>query len=130
MRARAQAVDDRPLPWLVGLLPCDSNPKRPYARGFEAGASQDNKEWRVEPLPNAAAGHHLVRSLSTGRCLSTNGTGSPVLLPCDASDAAQAWAFGKGIHSPSSLYSVPSGLALGADPSTLFRSAALRYKSL
>jgi hypothetical protein len=71
--------------------------------------------------------HYQIRSLSTGRCLSNTGNSAPVLLPCDASRPEQAWAFGKGLHSPSSLYSVQSNQALGVDSSTLF-SAQHKYK--
>ena len=38
-QARKLAVNSDPLPWLVGLAPCDLAPKRFYSRGFEqAGA--------------------------------------------------------------------------------------------
>ena len=50
-----------------------------------------------------------------------------LLVPCDASKAEQAWGFGKGIHSPSSMYSVQSNQALAVDDSTLF-SAPHQYK--
>jgi hypothetical protein len=110
-------VNGQPLPWLVGLKPCDSRPKRSYARGFQRGRSDDNREWSVEKSSSSAGGsgggdsddtangqqqqqqqqqqHYRVRSLSTGRCLSavaagSGGGGSPVLLPCDASKAEQA----------------------------------------
>ena len=39
----------------------------------------------------------------------------------------KAWAFGKGINSPSSLYSVQTGAALAVDPTTLFGST-YKYK--
>ena len=126
----------QPLPWLVGLAPCDSVPKRRYTRGFAAGAAP-NTEWSVT---NRSGGHYQVKSLSTGRCLTDMGTsqdssghlasqssGAPVLLPCDDSNPEQAWDFGKGINSPSSLYSVKSGNALGVDSATLF-SSAHKYK--
>ena len=42
-----------------------------------------------------------------------------VLLPCNASDVDQAFSFGQGLHSPSSLYSVATGGALAVSNSTL-----------
>lgn len=167
VQARKLAINGQPMPWLVGLAPCDSAPKRSFARGFHttartaaaaalaaaavgnpgstsanaaAATSEDNREWQVLPLPslplhsgaNASArttdSYYQLKSLSTGRCLSAAGGGSPVLLPCDATHTAQAWGFGKGIHSPSSIYSAADGnQALAVDPATLF-SATHKYK--
>lgn len=114
------------------------SPKRSFTRGFYQAAGStlkvDNLEWSVTPIgtTSTTAGqgkiaggrardmasadqHFIIRSLSTGRCLSNNGNDAPVLLPCDVTKPEQAWAFGKGLHSPSSLYSVQSKLALGVD---------------
>ena len=69
----------------------------------------------------------MATSQDSSGHLASQSSGAPVLLPCDDSNPEQAWDFGKGIHSPSSLYSVKSGNALGVDSATLF-SAAHKYK--
>ncbi len=82
----------QPLPWLVGLAPCDSLPKRRYTRGFAAGASPNTGT----SVTNRSRGRSQVKSLSTGRFLTNLGTcldscghlssqasGPPVMLPCD-----------------------------------------------
>jgi len=134
LQARKLAVDGKPLEWLVGLAPCDSAPKRFYSRGLEPDGFPDTREWSVT-ASSGASKHYTVKNLATGRCLAASaspgpdsaGLGAPpaslhgvALLPCDASDSNQAWGFGKGPHSPSSLYNIGNGLALAVDPSTLF----------
>ena len=69
----------------------------------------------------------MATSQDSSGHLASQSSGAPVLLPCDDSNPEQAWDFGKGIHSPSSLYSVKSGNALGVDSATLF-SSAHKYK--
>lgn len=126
VQARKLAIDDDPLPWLVGLAPCDLAPKRSFSRGLEGRPLyQDNREWAMSETN--ASGHYIITSLSTGRCLSAAGSGAPVLLPCNVSKPEQVWAFGRGIGSPTSLYSVQSGLALAVDEATLY-STTSRYK--
>ena len=99
-------------------------------------ASKDTREWSVVPVAGQPNGtdpgtHYSVVSRSTGRCLAVNQvntTDSPVLLPCDASNPLeQTWAFGKGMHSPSSLYSVKTGQALAVHENTLFSDTS-KYK--
>ena len=46
-------------------------------------------------------------------------TGRVVLLPCNASDPQQAFGFGKGLHSPSSVYHVATDLAIAIANNTL-----------
>ena len=122
VQARKLVVGNATLPWKVGLAPCDSAPKRFYNRNWESTGVEDTREWSVNPRKKtaaeattvaAAAPSYTVRSLSTGRCLSaapeadaegaSNG-GGVELMPCDEGSAAQAWGFGKGLHSPSSMY--------------------------
>jgi hypothetical protein len=105
-----------------GLEPCDYAPPRFYSRSFHSVASADTREWRVQN----SSGHFRIFSVSTGRCLTVAGS-TPVLLPCDDTKTEQQWQFGKGLHSPSSLYSVQTGQAIGVSPSTLF-SAPHKYK--
>mgnify|MGYP001981710723 CR=1 FL=1 len=119
---------------LTCFAPCDSAPKRFYSRGLEPDGFPDTREWSVT-ASSGASKHYTVKNLATGRCLAASaspgpdsaGLGAPpaslhgvALLPCDASDSNQAWGFGKGPHSPSSLYHIPTGMALAVDPSTLF----------
>lgn len=122
VQARKLVVGNATLPWKVGLAPCDSAPKRFYNRNWESTGVEDTREWSVNPRKKTAAEattvaavapSYTVRSLSTGRCLSaapeadaegaSNG-GGVELMPCDEGSAAQAWGFGKGLHSPSSMY--------------------------
>ena len=46
-------------------------------------------------------------------------SGRVVLLPCNASDPQQAFGFGKGLHSPSSVYHVATDLAIAIANNTL-----------
>ena len=129
-QARKLAVDGAPLPWLVGLADCAAAPKtfRNRNDGFEDTGVDDTRQWSVQQLPKTKTEHqqqYTLKSLSTGRCLSAynNSPGAPasavVLLPCDAADPNQAFSFGQGLHSPSSVYSVATGGALAVSNATL-----------
>jgi hypothetical protein len=112
VQARKLSVDGKPLPWLVGLRPCDSAPRVSYSRstgmdpeGHGQPKAHDNREWTVRAVAVAARsggdarsdGHargdgsaYQIVNGATGRCLSTDGAGSRgsslyspvVLLPC------------------------------------------------
>jgi hypothetical protein len=132
-------VDGQRLPWLVGLQACDAAPKTFYSRPLVSTGVPDNRVWSVTPVGSAEPSiKYTIKSLSTGRCLTITAPPSPdaaadasgqpdgssngvVLLPCNASSAQQMFGFGKGLHSPSSIYPVSSptnALAIGND--TLF----------
>jgi hypothetical protein len=112
-----------------------------------ARSSTDTREWSVTPLPDVdsvrqptevAAKLFTIKSLSTGRCL-THADASPdhdagygvhaatssvVLLPCNKSSSAQRWGFGKGLHSPSSIFAAAApDLALSIGNDTLFSAS-------
>eukprot|EP01043_Picozoa_sp_COSAG02_P008017 COSAG02_NODE_249_length_27097_cov_30.179155_6_plen_252_part_00 len=156
VQARKLVVDGQRLPWLVGLAPCDTAPKRFYSRSYrcattsksEAGSGgctefarggTDTREWSVTPLTDAdsagqprdtAAKLFTIKSLSTGRCLTLSEPNeyyvnqSVVLLPCNQTSPGQRWGFGKGIHSPSSIFSaVAPELALAIGNDTLFSAS-------
>jgi hypothetical protein len=159
VQARKLVVDGKRLPWLVGLAPCDTAPKRFYSRGYMT-ESTDTREWSVEKAAvdtvdrqrsgdggSAADTEYTIKSVSTGRCLTMDSAGtSPdtdttnnnkndigalaagaqqvVLMPCNASSPAQRWSFGKGLHSPSSMYSASApALALTIGNDTLFSAS-------
>lgn len=144
VQARKLAIDGKPLPWLVGLSACDSSPKTSYSRSFGAADSDDNREWEVLPIANNST-RYMVKNKRTGRCLALAPAGTPdrlsqpqestmatpnpsspnltvALLPCKLESAeqhGQAWIFGKGLHSPSSMYSATNGAALAVSNETL-----------
>jgi hypothetical protein len=85
---------------------------RPAARAWSAVAH------------GAVAGAVALVNTATGRCLepgSAQGLDTVVLLPCNSSDAAQAWTYGTGgAQTVSALVHNASGMALAAGNSTLF----------
>jgi hypothetical protein len=141
-QARKLSIDNTPVPWLVGLAPCDSAPATSHSRNSKmnplGSQSMDNREWTVKKLPGGnsnknapAAPIYQIVNGATSRCLATNTNSaavpedannySPVvLLPCNASSATQQWSFGKGLHSPTSVVNAATGKALGIANSTLF----------
>lgn len=107
-----------------------------FARG-----STDTREWSVTPAPDGDTGTKLftIKSLSTDRCLTiadlapspdhvATGSGVPtsrvVLLPCNETSEAQRWGFGKGLHSPSSMFPATTpDMALTIGNDTLFSAS-------
>eukprot|EP01052_Picozoa_sp_SAG31_P031538 SAG31_NODE_3351_length_4373_cov_5.225784_5_plen_206_part_00 len=149
-------MDGKPLPWLVGLTPCDAAPKQFFSRAYTcatsgtsasqgcasfARGSTDTREWSVTAIAGSKE-HYTIKSLSTGRCLAVaENPASPddvrvagmsaqiessrvVLMPCNVTSASQQWAFGKGLHSPSSMFAASSpNLALTIGNETLFAAS-------
>ena len=107
VQARKLVVDGKPLPWLVGLTPCDSTPHTFYSRTLERKGVLDPKQWSVTPANTK--GEYTIKSLSTGRCLELTTPPPPppsrddcrvqhqvgdmvgLAAPCDASDVLQRW---------------------------------------
>jgi len=126
--ARRLMLDGRPMPWYVGLEDCSSPPGGGVAgmasRNFVQVPGQDTRVWSAVAHGSVAGAVALVNTL-TGRCLvpgSAQGQGGTVvLLPCNASDAQQAWNYGTGgSQTVSALVHNASGLALQVGNSTLF----------
>ena len=122
VQARKLMLDGQPLPWEVGLERCDLgigggiSGMRP--RGFRGGAVNDTRTWQTAPhelVPRAM----LLINEATGRCLAPRG-GQVKLLPCNHSDATQAWTFGQGLHTVSALVHNATGAALAAGNCSLF----------
>lgn len=123
VQARKILLDNAPLAWGVGLERCDlgvgGGVGGMLARGFLPPT--DTRTWTQRPhgtIPNAL----LLVNDATARCLVPTGGGgsSVVLLPCNATDAAQAWVFGQGAHTVSALVHNASGEALSVGNCTLF----------
>ncbi len=120
VQARKILLDDAPLPWGVGLERCDlgvgGGAGGMLARGWLP--KSDTRTWSTPPH-SSAPGSLLLVNDATGRCL-TPLDGGVVLLPCNASDVTQAWSFGQGQRTVSSLLHVASGDALEVGNCTLF----------
>ena len=90
------AASGRVSPFYVGLAPCTTSNAEPGVNGVTAA----DLRWVPQPL-NATAvgvpnGSVALQHVASGRCLATRAylkgpTIVPVLLPCNTSDATQAW---------------------------------------
>jgi hypothetical protein len=130
VQARKLLVDGSPVPFLVGFERCDAGAGGGTAglraRSFPgANAVSDTRVWATEPHASVANASLLVNS-ATGRCLSAGAasglTDIAVLLPCNATDALQAWTYGPNARTVATLVNAGTGLALAASNSTLFSS--------
>lgn len=130
VQARKLMLDGAIMPWLVGFEDCSAAAGSGLSgmknRGW--GPATDTRVWSAPPHATVAGAILLVNA-ATGRCLvpstaTHEGSGdSVVLLPCNGSDAAQAWAYGVGgSQTVTALVHSVSGLALAAPNSTLFSS--------
>ena len=125
VQARKLLLDGATLPWLVGLERCDLGDGGGLSgmrnRGW--GPATDTRVWSSSPHPGVA-GAVMLTNAATGRCLepgSAQGLQTVVLLPCNGSDAAQAWNYGTGgSQTVAALVHNVSGLALAVGNSTLF----------
>jgi hypothetical protein len=128
VQARKVLVDAAPVPFLVGFERCDAGAGggvgglRP--RSFPgATPTPDTRVWTTQPH-GAVANASLVVSAATGRCLAAGAaiglTNIAVLLPCNASDAGQAWSYSPNAHTVAGLVNAGTGLALAASNATLF----------
>ena len=125
VQARKLLLDGATMPWLVGLERCDLGVGGGLAgmrnRGW--GPAVDTRVWSTSPHGGVAGAVLLVNN-ATGRCLMpgvAQGLQTVVLLPCNASDAQQAWSYGTGgAQTVAALVHNASGLALAAGNSTLF----------
>lgn len=123
--ARKLMLDGAVMPWLVGLENCDAGVGGGVSgmrnRGW--GAATDTRVWSATPH-TTVQGAVLLTNTATGRCLlpgTAMGLPTVVLLPCNASDAAQAWNYGTGgSQTVAALVHNVTGLALAAANSTLF----------
>jgi len=125
VQARKLVLGGATMPWLVGLERCDLGAGGGLTgmrnRGW--GPAVDTRVWATSPH-GAVAGAVLLVNNATGRCLApgaAQGLQTVVLLPCNGSDAAQAWSYGTGgSQTVSALVHNASGLALAAGNGTLF----------
>lgn len=129
VQARKLSVGGEPVPWLLGLEPCDKAPARFYSRALVPTPTRDTRVWTVVPsktAPDVAS----IRNAATGRCLhavpTATSASTVALLPCDAGNAAQRWRFEKGMNTVTPVTSEALGLALAVANSTL--AAALHGK--
>ena len=129
VQAKKLLAGGAPTPRFAGLAPCDA---APGARGAN-GVSAASLAWSQRPsaAPGAPAGAFSLVNAETGRCLAMGAyftfPATPLLLPCNASDLAQAWvrpaaatALGALLWAPALAggNSTPAALAVGA--STLY----------
>jgi len=126
--ARRLLLNGAPMPWYVGLEDCSAPPgggrAGMRARSFFNAPQQDTRVWAAVPHGAAPGAVALVNS-ATGRCLAPGVAqgiaGTVVLLPCNASDAQQAWRYGTGgAQTVAALIHHASGLALQVGNSTLY----------
>ena len=130
VQARKLMLNGTIMPWLVGLESCAGGAGGGAAggrnRGWANAPPPDTRVWAAEPH-GAVAGAVALVNAATGRCLApgaAQGLQTVVLLPCNASDAQQAWAYGTGgAQTVAALVHSASGLALVAGNSTLFSAA-------
>jgi hypothetical protein len=122
VQAKKLVVDGAPTPRFVGLAPCDAGAEK----GFN-GVSSASLAWHPQPSAVNTSAVMLVND-ETGRCLAigpyfTYAT-APLLLPCNASDATQAWLLPTGAQRLGALLSLPAVMqgapaALAVGESTL-----------
>ena len=111
------ALNGRVSPHHVGLAPCAAAAGAPGVNGVSAAELL----WAPRALRNGTVA--LVHAAS-GRCLATRpymkrAAPVPVLLPCDAADASQAWALPHAL-TVAPLVNFALGMALAAGESTVW----------
>jgi hypothetical protein len=127
VQARKLLLDGQVMPWLVGLEDCALGVGGGAAgmrnRGWQNSPPPDTRVWSAPPHATVPGAVALVNA-ATGRCLAPGqaaGAQTVVLLPCNATDAAQAWVYGTGgAQTVAALVHAASGLALEAGNSSLF----------
>lgn len=129
VQGRKLLLDGEVMPWLVGLESCaggpGGGPTGMRNRGWDNSGSPplDTRVWSAAAHASVAGAVTLANA-ATGRCLApgtAQGLATVVLLPCNSSDAAQAWAYGEGgAQTVTALVHAVSGLALVVGNSTLF----------
>lgn len=127
VQARKLVLDGAVMPWLVGFESCAAGVGGGAAgmrnRGWNNSPPPDTRVWRAEPHGSVPGAVALV-NVASGRCLvpgTAQNLSTVVLLPCNPSDAAQAWSFGTGgAQTVAALVHNASGLALVAGNGTLF----------
>ena len=109
VQGRKLAVDGQVTPRFVGLAPCDAGAERGYN-----GVSRASLAWTASASAANASALNL-RNTETGRCLAMGAyskyASAPLLLPCNASDAAQAWLLPSGASTLGALLWLPAVLA-------------------
>ena len=96
VQARKLAAGGQPSPHMVGLAPCAAAGGGAGAPAGINGVTPADLVWAVVPAGGAGSNTSTIVHNASGRCLGTRAyvrrTGPvPVLLPCDAADATQAW---------------------------------------
>ena len=123
VQAKKLAVDGRVTPRFVGLAPCDAGAERGYN-----GVSRASLKWTAQASQANASALMLINT-ETGRCLVMGAyykyATAPLLMPCNASDPAQAWLLPSGPSTLGALLWLPAVLAgapaaLNVGDSTLF----------
>ena len=113
------AAGGQVIPQSVGLAPCTTAAAAPGVNGVSAGELL----WAPRALAAPAGAVALVHAAS-GRCLAARPylkypTPVPVLLPCDAADATQAWRLPQP-NTLTHLESVALNASLAAAPGTVW----------
>ena len=112
-----------PTPRFVGVVPCAASREVGY-NGASAGAL----EW-VPLASSVNASAVMLFNNATARCLAVGAYASyptaPLLLPCNASDAAQAWLLPTGAARLGALLSYAA--VLGGEPAALTVGASTLY---
>jgi hypothetical protein len=124
VQARKLAAGGRVTPAMVGLAPCATSGTAPGVNGVTAA----DLAWALRPWTGgggAPAGAVSVYHNASGRCLGTRpyiGRAGPVpvLVPCDATDASQAWAPTGDPRTLGGLVNVALNASLTVGDSTLY----------
>jgi hypothetical protein len=127
VQGKKLAVDGRVTPRFASLAPCDAGAERGYN-----GVSAASLKWTAAASAvNASA--IMLRNTETGRCLAMGAyykyPAAPLLFPCNASDAAQAWLAPSGTATLGALLWLPAVLA-GAPATALAVGDSTLYSSI
>jgi len=123
VQARKLAAGGQTSPEMVGLAPCATASAGGASAGVN-GVAPSDLVWAVLPV-GGGSNASVVRHNASGRCLGTRAYRGragqvPVLLPCDATDATQAWEL-PSPHAVGGLLNVALGrAALTVGESTLY----------
>jgi alpha-galactosidase len=127
VQGKKLAVNGLVTPRFVGLAPCETGAERGYN-----GVSRASLAWSASASAvNASA--LMLTNTETGRCLTMGAyykyPAAPLLLPCNASDPAQAWLLPSGAATLGALLSLPAVLA-GAPATALAVGDSTLYSGL
>jgi alpha-galactosidase len=121
--ARKLAAGGERMPFFVGVGACEGG------GGGVNGVTEAAMGFALAPSP-ANASLFALRHDDTGRCLGVRAwpeagaAAAPVLLPCDAADATQAWWLPLGAGTPGAIVSpAAGGLALAVSPGSAYAAA-------